>query len=132
MKRNLERFPEDFMFRLTLNEKNEVVANCDHLSKLKYSQILPRAFTEHGAIMVANVLNSRRAIEASIFLVRAFVQLRRMLAAHDEIARKIAQLEHVVGTHESRILEIVEAIRMLTTPVEQSQKRIGFKVSESR
>jgi hypothetical protein len=111
--RNPERFPDDFMFRLTYEEKNEVVANCDHLSKLKYSQALPRAFTEHGAIMVASVLNSHRAVEASIFVVRAFVRLRRLLATHDELARKLAQLEHIVASHDSRIIEIIEAIRML-------------------
>ena len=131
VKRNLGRFPDDFVFRLSQEERNEVVANCDHLSKLKYSQALPYAFTEHGAIMVASVVNSRRAVEASIFVVRAFVRLRRLLAAHDELARKLAQLECVVGSHESRILEIIEAIRMLTMPGEQPQRRIGFKAAET-
>ena len=91
----------------------------------------PPLFTEHGAIMVASVVNSRRAVEASIFVVRAFVRLRRLLAAHDELARKLAQLECVVGSHESRILEIIEAIRMLTMPGEQPQRRIGFKAAET-
>ena len=80
VKRNKERFPEDFMFQLTATEKAEVVANCDHLSKLKYSPSLPYAFTEHGALMVASVLNSPRAVEMSVFIVRAFVQLRQVIA----------------------------------------------------
>jgi hypothetical protein len=66
VKRNSDRFPEDFMFRLTQKEKNEVVANCNHLSNLRFSPALPHAFTEHGAIIVASVLNALRAIESSI------------------------------------------------------------------
>jgi len=69
VKRNRERFPEDFLFQLTTEEKNELVANCDHLSNLKFSPKLPYAFTEHGAIMAASVLNSEQAIETSIFVV---------------------------------------------------------------
>jgi hypothetical protein len=80
VKRNAGRFPSDFMFQLTRDERDEVVANCDHLGKLKYSPTLPYAFTEHGAIMVASVLNSEQAVQASIFVVRAFVKLRQMLA----------------------------------------------------
>jgi hypothetical protein len=132
VKRNLERFPDDFTFQLTTEEKNEVVANCDHLRKVKYSPTLPRAFTEHGAIMAASVLNSRRAIEASIFIVRAFVRLRKLVVAQDELARKLSQLEHVVGSHESRITEIIEAIRILTMPEDHPRRRIGFKSGENR
>jgi hypothetical protein len=131
VKRNLERFPDDFTFQLTVEEKNEVVAICDHLKKLKYSPALPRAFTEHGAIMAASVLNSRRAVEASIFIVRAFVRLRKLVVAQDELARKLTQLERVVGSHESRITEIIEAIRMLTMPEDRLRRRIGFKTGEN-
>src|SRR5512137_2989191 len=74
VKRNRSRFPEDFMFQLTKKEKAEVVAICDHLAKLKFSPVLPNAFTEHGAIMVASVLNSKRAIEVSVYVVRTFVR----------------------------------------------------------
>ncbi|MGH9427707.1 MAG: ORF6N domain-containing protein [Terriglobia bacterium] len=82
VKRNADRFPKDFMFRLTQQEKTRVVTNCDHLSKLKFSPTMPFAFTEHGAVMVANVLNSERAVEVSIYVVRAFVKLREMLGTH--------------------------------------------------
>ena len=78
VKRNRNRFPADFMFQLTSTEKAEVVANCDHLKKLKFSPVRPFVFTEHGAVMVASVLNSKRAIEVSIYVVRAFVALREM------------------------------------------------------
>jgi hypothetical protein len=76
VKRNRARFPADFVFRLTTQEKAEVVANCDHLNRLRFSPALPYAFTEHGAIMAAAVLNSARAIEVSVYVVRAFVRLR--------------------------------------------------------
>ena len=74
VKRNIERFPKDFMFQLTANEKADVVANCDHLSKLKFSKTLPYVFTEHGAIQAANVLSSKEAIEMGVYIVRAFVR----------------------------------------------------------
>jgi hypothetical protein len=81
VKRNTDRFPGDFMFQLTLAEKAEVVANCDHLGQLKFSSSLPYAFTEHGALMLGNVLKSSRAVEVSLLVVRAFVQIREMLSA---------------------------------------------------
>jgi hypothetical protein len=76
VKRNRERFPQDFVFQLTSEDKSEVVANCDHLANLKYSKSLPYTFTGHGTIMAASVLNSTRAIEVSVFIIRAFVKLR--------------------------------------------------------
>ena len=79
IKRNRDRFPEDFMFQLTKEEKDEVVANCDHLKKLKYSPVLPNAFTEHGAIMIATILNSPVAVQASIHVVRALSNSDRYL-----------------------------------------------------
>jgi hypothetical protein len=132
VKRNRERFPEDFMFQLTKEEKAEVVANCDHLSTLKYSPALPHAFTEHGAIMAATVLNTQRAIEASIFVVRAFVALREMIATHKELAQKISELERRIGEHDEQIQAIFEAIRQLMLPPERSKKKIGFEVKEPK
>ena len=93
VKRNSNRFPKDFMFQLTAEEKAEVVANCDHLSGLKFSPTLPYAFTEHGAIMAASVLNTPRAIETSIFVVKAFVKLREVLATHKDLENKLIALE---------------------------------------
>ena len=88
VKRNRDRFPKDFMFQLTENEKAEVVANCDHLKRLKFSPNLPYAFTEHGAIMLAAILNSPVAVQASIQVVRAFVKLRELLFTNKELAHK--------------------------------------------
>jgi len=121
------RFPSDFMFRLTKEEKHEVVTNCDHLKKLKYSPVTPRAFTEHGAIMAASVLNSPKAIEVSIFVVRAFVQLREMIAGHKELARKISKLERKLGNHDEQIMVLIEAIKQLMDPKPLPKtRRIGF------
>jgi hypothetical protein len=131
VKRNRTRFPKDFMFQLKALEKTEVVANCDHLSKLKFSRALPYAFTEHGAIMAASVLNSPRAIEVSVFIVRAFVKLRRTIAEHKELGRKIAQLERQLADHDDQILSLVQAIRQFLNPeLPPRRRRIGFKTAE--
>jgi hypothetical protein len=127
VKRNRHRFPEDFMFQLTSQEKGEVVANCDHLKKLKFSPATPFAFTEHGAVMVASVLNSERAVEVSIYVVRAFVKLREMLGTQKALARKLAQLERHVASHDSHIRSLFEAIRQLMEPPATRSRRIGFK-----
>ncbi|MFC1498284.1 ORF6N domain-containing protein [Verrucomicrobiota bacterium] len=127
IRRNQERFPEDFMFQLTKEEKQEVVTNCDHLEKLKYSPVNPNVFTEHGAIMAASVLNSPKAVEVSVFVVRAFVQLREVVAGHKELARKIAQLERKLGDHDDQIIVMVEAIKQLMDPkLPPKTRRIGF------
>jgi hypothetical protein len=127
IRRNADRFPHDFMFRLTNKEKQEVVTNCDHLQNLKFSPVNPCAFTEHGAIMVASVLNSPKAIEVSVFVVRAFVRLREMIAGHKELARKIAELERKLGDHDEQIMVLVEAIKQLMDPkLPPKTRRIGF------
>jgi hypothetical protein len=126
VRRNSDRFPEDFLFQLTAKEKTEVVANCDHLSNLKFSPALPLAFTEHGAIMAASVLNTQQAIEASIFVVRAFVRLREMLMAHKDLARKLKELEKRLEKHDEDIGLIFEAIRELMSPPDAPPKKIGF------
>jgi hypothetical protein len=129
VKRNRERFPEDFMFQLTKEEKSEVVANCDHLSTLKYSPALPHAFTEHGAIMAASILNTPRAIEASVFVVRAFVKLREMLATHKELEQKLITLEQ---KYDEQFSVVFEAIRQLMIPPDKKQRKIGFEVKEPK
>jgi hypothetical protein len=93
VKRNARRFPEDFCFQLSVAEKSEVVANCDHLARLAFSSSSPHAFTEHGAIMAANVLNSPRAVEMSVHVVRAFVRLREVIASHKELVKRVDELE---------------------------------------
>jgi len=130
VRRNKDRFPLDFLFQLTDAEKKKVVTDCDHLSKLKYSPYLPLAFTEHGAIMAANVLNSQRAIEVSVFVVRAFVRLRGILATHKELTRKLDELERKVGEHDEAIQSIIAAIRQLMAPSSKGRRAIGFGAEE--
>jgi hypothetical protein len=129
VKRNIGRFPGDFRFQLTAAEKAEVVTNCDHLVRLKFSPALPYAFTEHGAIMAANVLNSSRAIEVSVYVVRAFVRLRNLLTTQKELAGKLDELEQKVASHDTTIQTVVAAIRQLMqTPPATSRGKIGFHV----
>jgi hypothetical protein len=109
-----------------------VVAICDHLSKLKYSRALPYAFTEHGAIMAASVLNSAQAVEMSVFIVRAFVRLRQTIAEHKEIARKLQKLERRIAEHDEQILNLLEAIHQLMAPPDRQQKKIGFTIKERK
>ena len=132
VKRNRDRFPQDFMFQLSAEEKTEVVAKCDHLASLKFSPTHPYAFTEHGAIMLAAVLNTPRAIEVSVFVVRAFVKLREILTTHKALAHKLAELESKIETHDEAIRSLVSAIRQLMAPPAVGQKKIGFQLREKR
>jgi hypothetical protein len=128
VRRNSDRFPPDFRFQLTAAEKAEVVANCDHLAKLKFSPQLPFAFTEHGAIMAATILNSVRAVEISVFVVRAFVKLRQFVLNYKDLSAKLLDLERKVGAHDDSIRQLVSAIRQLVAPPpdEKPERRIGF------
>lgn len=92
VKRNADRFPGDFMFQLTAQEKAKVIANCDHLQKLRFSKVLPFAFTEFGAIQASNVLASPQAVEMGIYVVRAFVRLREMAVTNADLAKRLDEL----------------------------------------
>ena len=127
VKRNKDRFPADFMFQLTRREKAEVVTNCDHLQRLKFSPTLPHAFTEHGAIMLANVLNSRIAVQVSIQIVRAFIKLREAVASHKDLALRLDQLEQ---KYDAQFKVVFDAIRQLMTPPEPEKRKIGFLARE--
>ena len=120
------------MFQLNAVEKQKVIANSDHLRKLKYSRSLPYAFTEHGTIMAATVLSSTRAVEMSVFVVRAFVGLRRSIAGSQELAQKLAQLEKQIVDHDQQLISVVKAIRFLVGTKEVPKKRrIGFGTGDS-
>jgi ORF6N domain-containing protein len=127
VRRNKERFPPEFMFQLTRAEKKEVITNCDHLAKLKFSPVLPLAFTEHGTLMLGNVLNSERAIEVSLLIVRTFVSIRQMLSTHKDLAAKLNELERKVGGHDDAIADLIDAIRRLAAaPPTRKSRPIGF------
>jgi len=126
VKRNVKRFPADFMFQLTRQEKDKLVANCDQFKQLKHSTVPPYAFTEQGVAMLSTVLNSERAVQVNIAIMRAFVKLRQILSTHKELAHKLKELEQKTEKHDTEIQAIFEAIRQLMKPPEQSKRRIGF------
>ena len=132
VRRNPGRFPRDFMFSLSDPEVARLKSQ-SVISKPRGRggrRFLPYAFTEHGAIMAATVLNSPRAIEASVFVVRAFVRLREAIRSHAELAKRLDELERKVGTHDRAITQIFNALRQRTTPPEpppvRPRRRIGF------
>ena len=130
VKRNPLRFPEDFNFKLTEDEYSSLRCQIGTLKtgRGQHRKYLPYAFTEHGAIMAATFLNSPRAVEVSVFVVRAFVKLRQMVVAHKDLAAKLTDLERRVGGHDDSIRQLVSAIRQLMAPPpeEKSKRRIGF------
>jgi len=130
VKRNAPRFPADFVFQLTAAEaenlrSQNVISSSSHGGR----RTLPYAFTEHGAIMAASVLNSERAVEMSIFVVRAFVHMREVLAANRQLMSKLKELERRIEGHDANIQELVEAIQELMEPAPPSGRRIGFAVA---
>lgn len=126
--RNGERFPEDFMFQLTGAEKEEAIASRPHLSPIKFSTALPHAFTEHGVIMAASVLNSPRAVEVSVLVVRAFVKLRELLLTHKDLAKKFTELESRLGNHDVAIQQLLYAIhKLIDEPAARPKPKIGFR-----
>ena len=130
VRRNRKRFPEDFMFELTKQEFEDwrsqfVISNSDKMG-LRYR---PMAFTEQGVAMLSSVLNSDRAIEVNIAVMRAFVQLRKMIASNEELARKLDELEE---KYDEQFRIVFDAIRALIDQDEKPRKKIGFEVSEGR
>jgi len=128
VKRNRERFPDDFMFQLTKVEEADVQSHASTKPGRGGRRYAPYAFTEHGAIMAATVLNSERAVEMSVFVVRAFVRLREMLSTNQQLAGKIDELEQRLDTHDASIQELIEAIRELMAPDPATGRRIGFEL----
>src|SRR5256714_1273168 len=128
-KRNADRFPKDFMFQISSREWENLRCQFGTLKtgRGQHRKYLPYAFTEHGAIMAANVLNSARAVQMSVFVVRAFVKLREALGAHKELADKLTELERRVGTHDKAIVSIIAAIRGLTESPKHKPRAIGFR-----
>jgi len=126
--RNLERFPEDFMFQLTNEEFKALMLQTATSKKGRGGRRkLPLVFTEHGAIMAANMLNSKRAVQMSVFVVRAFVKLREIAMRYKELAAKIAELERKVGRHDQAITSTIAAIRQLMSTPARERKQIGFR-----
>lgn len=128
VKRNVDRFPKDFMFRLTAGEKSEVITNCDHLRHLKFANSLPFAFTEHGAIMAATVLNSPQAVSMSVFVVRAFIQMREQIAANRAILKRLAEIDKTLLEQDTALVDLYEKLQpLLQPPPDGPKRRIGFQ-----
>jgi len=127
IRRNLERFPGDFMFQLSTAEYAALMLqNATSKTGRGGRRKLPLVFTEHGAIMAATVLNSSRAVEMSVYVVRAFVKLREALASNEELTQKLDQLERRLQTHDQAIVGILKAIRELMNPPGPKRRGIGF------
>ena len=129
VRRNVQRFPADFAFQLSAEEFTNLRSQ-SVTSKRGGRRYLPWAFTEHGAIMLATVLNSDIAIDASIRVVRAFVHLREMIAANAALAAKFAELEQRLDANDEQIAQLFAAIRQLLAPAPQKKREIGFHVRE--
>jgi hypothetical protein len=131
VKRNLSRFPADFMFQLSDEEakllRSQIVISKKRRGGRRY---LPYAFTEQGVAMLSSVLNSDRAVEINIEIMRAFVRLREVLLTHKDLARKLDALERKFESHDVHIRSLFEAIRQLMTPPEATKRKIGFLVKE--
>jgi hypothetical protein len=133
VRRNHERFPSDFMFQLCSKEQKLLRSQIATSNKGRGGRrYLPYAFTEHGAIMAATVLSSERAIQMSVRVVRAFVRLRELLSTNRRLAAKVHELENHLDTHDSVILDLIKAIRELTTPKAPRRRQIGFELSPAR
>ena len=131
VKRNIERFPDDFMFQLTKGEADLLRFQSGTLKRGQHQKYLPYAFTEQGVAMLSSVLRSKQAIHVNVAIMRAFVRLRETLALHKELAIKLAELEQKIEGHDTAIRSLFEAIRQLMAPPEpRSKPQIGFHVQE--
>jgi len=131
VRRNRSRFPDDFMFVLTLGEYSSLRYQIGTMKRGQHSKYLPYAFTEEGVAMLSGVLHSKQAVKVKIAIMRAFVRFREIFAAHKELARKLEDLERKYQGHDKEIHAVFDAIRHLTGPEQSTKRRIGFDVKTS-
>jgi len=129
VRRNIKRFPDDFMFELTVEEYKSLRFHFGISEKGQHSKYLPYAFTEQGVAMLSSVLRSKRAVQVNIEIMRTFVRLRQMLAVHKDLERKLTALEQ---KYDEQFKVVFDAIRALMTPPEKPRKKIGFEVKEKK
>lgn len=127
VRRNIERFPASFMFELNSEENDSLRSQNASLKRGEHSKYLPYAFTEHGILMLANVLKSKRAIQMSIRIIVIFVRMREMLFAHKDLLLKVQQLEKTAMNHDEKIKQIFGYLKQILTPPKVERKRIGYK-----
>jgi len=131
VRRNIERFPPDFMFQLTAEEADCLRFQFGTLKRGQHFKYLPQVFTQEGVAMLSSVLRSPRAIQVNIAIMRVFVRLRETLALHRELAQKLAELEHKIEGHDASIRTLFDAIRKLAAPAAKPLREIGFHVKEA-
>ena len=124
VKRNSKRFPDDFMFQLTEQEKAEVIANCDNLKMLKFSPVNPYAFTEQGIAMLSSVLNSDQAIGVNIQIMRTFAKIRELMITHKDLRQRIEEIEK---KYDYQFKRVFDAIKKLLEPPPKPKEPIGFR-----
>ena len=128
VKRNIDRFPKDFMFQLSKKEEDSLRFQFGSLKRGQHVKYLPYAFTEQGVAMLSSVLRSKRAVQVNIAIMRVFVRLKEILSTHKELAHKLSQLERKIEKHDTEIQAVFEAIRQLMTPPERPKRKIGFHI----
>lgn len=128
VKRNVKRFPKDFMFVLTKKEIELMVSQNVIPSKSFFGGAKPMVFTEQGVAMLSSVLNSERAIEVNILIMRAFVKLREIISTHKKVETKLKEIESKLSEHNDQIVQIIELINQLLAPPESPKKKIGFTI----
>jgi hypothetical protein len=131
VRRNLDRFPADFMFQLTADEAECLRFQFGTLKRGQHFKYLPQVFTQEGVSMLSSVLRSPRAIQVNIAIMRVFVRLRETLALHKELAHKLAELERKIESHDTNIRALFNAIRGLAAPPAKPRREIGFHVKEN-
>jgi hypothetical protein len=128
VKRNIERFPAGFMFKLSQREKKELITNCDRLSPLKHSLNLPYVFTEQGVAMLSSVLKSKRAIQVNILIMKTFVRLRELISSHKDLFDKISDLER---KYDAQFKIVFDSLHEIISPPVKEKKKIGFLVEKN-
>lgn len=129
VRRNLDRFPTDFMFELSKEEYESLRCHFGTLKRGSHSKYLPYAFTEQGVAMLSSILNSKRAVQVNIAIMRAFVKLREMISSNKDLARRLDEFEK---KYDAQFKVVFDALRQLMTPPEPGKKKIGFLVRERR
>jgi len=129
VKRNTDRFPEEFMFQLSQKEKNELVTNWHRFENLKHSSYLPHAFTEHGVAMLSSILNSKKAVNMSIYIIKTFIRVREIMLVPQLFDGRLSYLEEKVDNQFSLVFEAIDSLNMIKN---EPMDPVGFKIGERK
>jgi phage regulator Rha-like protein len=126
VKRNINRFPNDFMFQINEEEFRSLKSQSVTSKEKGGRRYLPYAFTEHGVAMLSSILNSDKAIQANIFIIRAFIKLRELISTHKDVQKKLKSIEDKLNLHEDKIIQIIRIINQFTAPPDKQKRKLGF------